>query len=165
MSLKNVLPASSCATWILTNARSSVSVPGPNELIVEGKPHTFYMSRWRRSIAFVLCVVLKLVVIFFLTWFGTRFVLLAENNVELLLNCVALNFVIAFDEAAHKRLSPKLMTNIIKKLPSAKVHGGRLNWLDNGCGFIGKSVVWIGGVIGLRFEAYGQCGCWDHWDW
>ncbi|CAK9000551.1 unnamed protein product [Durusdinium trenchii] len=72
---------------------------GKNGLKVEGEEVVeFSMSRRRRILGAIFCVLPKFVITVCLTIVGTRFVVLADDNAELLLNCVAMIFVIDFDE-------------------------------------------------------------------
>ena len=143
----------------LTIATDCITVEG-------GEDVQFHMSRCRRFWAAIFCVLPKLAITVCLTIVGTRFVVLAENESELLLNCVAMIFVIDFDDMAHKRLSPIRMKNLVKLLPEAVVvqhnqDGGRSAYhlLDNAVGAWAKFLFWAGTVEGLRLSAYLPFGC------
>merc|ERR1712070_967387 len=57
-----------------------------------------------------------------LIWFqllvtGLRFVILSKSNLDLVLNCVAMGFVVEIDETLYQTFAPTLMQECLAGLP------------------------------------------------
>ena len=69
-----------------------------------------------RVIGFLFVVLPKLAIAGYLTWVGNRFVLLSETDTDLVLNCVAMTFVIEIDELILATLSSQLNRRMVQNL-------------------------------------------------
>ena len=110
-----------------------------------------------RVIGFLSFILPKLAIAGYLTWVGTRFVLTSETDTDLVLNCVAMTFVIEFDELVQATLSSQLNKRMVQNLKPVEVTWKMYTALDqNLLTPILKPAVWAG-VVAYFIHNLPQC--------
>ena len=108
-----------------------------------------------RVLAHVFIVAPKLTIASWLLWLGTRFVLLSDNDTELVLNCLAMTFVCEIDELVFKTASSRLMQVYVKHLKPLHVKAECLTFCDLLLSPV-KLALWAG-LTALLVETRPEC--------
>lgn len=103
---------------------------------------------WKRDrIGGIVFIVLpKFAVAGYLSWVGTRFVMMSENDTELVLNCVAMTFVTQLDELFHTTASSQMARKVTKHLAPLIVEAEFATFIDSVVSPFMKSALWAGSV-------------------
>jgi hypothetical protein len=103
---------------------------------------------WKRDrIGGIVFIVLpKFAVAGYLSWVGTRFVMMSENDTELVLNCVAMTFVTQLDELFHTTASSQMARKVTKHLAPLIVEAEFATFIDSVVSPFVKSALWAGSV-------------------
>ncbi|CAE7216006.1 unnamed protein product, partial [Symbiodinium natans] len=93
------------------------------------------LTRFQKLLATLFVVVPKLVVACILTFVGTYFVFLSESNTDLILNCLAMTFVVELDELAYATISSEFSKKEVQNVVPLVLHsssvGSELAFCDS----------------------------------
>ena len=95
----------------------------------------------------VLLVIPKLAIGLWLTWVGSRFVLLSITNTDLVLNCLAMAFVIEIDELVYEIASNQHSKKNAEHLKPAGAYNENAFWIDMVAATPLKLLVWGGAAL------------------
>jgi len=124
---------------------------GDKDLVICGMKLRFKIF----SLCFI--VIPKIVIICFLGRDGGRWLMHAQSNQDLILNCVALFFITDLDEIINKNLVSTFLTSIVEDMPDIETSssGGNCSLY---CGSIGSIII----ITSMSTVAYTMnCG-WDY---
>ena len=95
----------------------------------------------------VLVVIPKLLIGLWLTWVGSEFVLLSPSDTDLVMNCLAMTFVVEIDELVHSTATNHYGRKMAEKLMPATTNNETAFFLDMALAVPMKLLVWGGTVF------------------
>ena len=98
------------------------------------------LTRFQKLLATLFVVVPKLVVACILTFVGTYFVFLSESNTDLILNCLAMTFVVELDELAYATISSEFSKKEVQNVVPLVLHSSSVGPLGP---FFGVFPDWV----------------------
>ena len=105
---------------------------------------------WPQKITAILFILLpKLLVACVLTFVGTYFVLVSESNTDLILNCLAMTFVVELDELAYSTISSEFSKKEVQNVKPLVLHSSDLAFCDAIVSPILRAALWVGVVWGI----------------
>lgn len=109
------------------------------------------LSRWYKLFAYVFVVLPKFALGTLLWWYGASYVVMSDSNAELILNTVAVLFVLEIDDQMYIVTVPARVQKVFKALPPVTTGSGRLvscntyfgQWLNMGIiGGMSFAILW-----------------------
>jgi len=121
------------------------------------------MLLWYKYLCVIFIVVPKMVIISYLAKDGGKWLMRAQSNQDLILNCVALFFITELDEIINKNLVPSAITSIVEEMPDIDWPKGDvmtvcMKLFSMLCG----TILPIGIIGGITALSYGANCRWDH---
>lgn len=95
----------------------------------------------------VLLVIPKFAIGLWLTWVGSRFVLLSITNTDLVMNCLAMTFVVDIDELVHEAASNQYAKKAAELVKPFVSHRPNAFFMDQIATTPLKLLVWGGAVL------------------
>jgi len=123
------------------------------------------MRRWYKFYCAIFIVTPKIVIIAYLGKDGGKWLMSAQSNQDLILNCVALFFITELDEIINHNLVPRPVATVVEEMPDIRWPPKEdendyslLQVCSLGCGTIMSVVV----IMSITIIGYTEnCG-WDH---
>ena len=134
--------------WIWGNAVVDIRVKQMDE------PNPLLLCH--KVLAVLLLLVPKLIVACVLTFVGTYFVFLSESNTDLILNCLAMTFVVELDELAYSTISSEFSKKEVQNVRPLVLHSSELAFCDAIVSPILRALLWAAVVWGI-FQTLPEC--------
>lgn len=123
--------------------------------VIEGSEEKEFatgMPMWYKMYIFCTVLVPKFSIATFLLVYGTGFVVTTDDNADVILNALALGFVIELDEMGYALL-PSQMQECVEDLPSVPLAKGRMTKLNKEFGIFVK-VFFILGLVAFTYLTF-----------
>lgn len=105
------------------------------------------LSKWFKWFVYLCIILPKFAIGVLLWWYGASYVAMSENNSELILNTVAVLFVLEIDDQLYKVTVPSAIRAVFEALPPVKT-GGVISWFSD-CGVLLGQWINMGIIAGM----------------
>ena len=121
------------------------------------------LPRWYKLLWCLPICISKMVLAFLVLLYGSHFVSTSENDLEVILNCVALCFIFELDEYAYHFFTDKASRKVVSELPPVVVQSSRHDDRMKMCGLCCGPAFAAGGILCMAYFSY-KISCQPYFD-